>query len=138
MVHFCEFLKTWSLRSNSVTRQVNFKIGQKLVENDKIQKFKCDILSNFQTMWNHFNLQFPTLLKQSNIPFFHWASVILKWRFFKSGKRRWEQFSKTWLTEMFPKITMRTCLSSYLVYTYVKKPDDTPTFYIIRIENSGN
>ena len=26
-------------------------IGQKLVENDKIQKFKCDILSNFQTMW---------------------------------------------------------------------------------------
>ena len=26
-------------------------IGQKLVENAKIQKFKCDILSNFQTMW---------------------------------------------------------------------------------------
>ena len=25
-------------------------VGQKLVENDKIQKFKCDILSNFQTM----------------------------------------------------------------------------------------
>ena len=25
MVHFGEFLKTWSLRSNSVTRQVNFK-----------------------------------------------------------------------------------------------------------------
>ena len=24
--------------------------GQKLVENAKIQKFKCDILSNFQTM----------------------------------------------------------------------------------------
>ena len=24
MVHFGEFLKTWSLRSNSVTRQVNF------------------------------------------------------------------------------------------------------------------
>ena len=50
MVHFGEFLKTWSLRSNSVTRQVSFLIGQKLVENDKIQKFKCDILSNFQTM----------------------------------------------------------------------------------------
>ena len=27
-------------------------IGQKLVENAKIQKFKCDILSNFQTMCN--------------------------------------------------------------------------------------
>ena len=26
-------------------------IGQTLVENAKIQKFKCDILSNFQTMW---------------------------------------------------------------------------------------
>ena len=25
MVHFCEFLKTWSLRPNSVTRQVSFK-----------------------------------------------------------------------------------------------------------------
>ena len=32
MVHFGEFLKSWSLRSNSVTRQVNFnttKIGEK-------------------------------------------------------------------------------------------------------------
>ena len=45
MVHFGEFLKNWSLRSNSVTRQ-----DQKLVENAKIEKFKCDILSNFQTM----------------------------------------------------------------------------------------
>ena len=26
-------------------------IGQKLEENAKIQKFKCDILSNFQTMF---------------------------------------------------------------------------------------
>ena len=29
-------------------------IGQKLKENAKIQKFKCDILSNFQTMWAWF------------------------------------------------------------------------------------
>ena len=29
-------------------------IGQNLVENAKIQKFKCDILSNFQTMWQMF------------------------------------------------------------------------------------
>mgnify|MGYP006903934288 FL=1 len=39
MVHFGEFLKTWSLRSNSVTRQVNFdrtKIGGKY-QNSKIQ-----------------------------------------------------------------------------------------------------
>ena len=49
MVNFGEFLKTWSLRSNSITRQVTFnriKIGEKR------QKFKCDILSNFQTLWN--------------------------------------------------------------------------------------
>ena len=26
-------------------------IGQKLIENAKIQKFKCDILGDFQTLW---------------------------------------------------------------------------------------
>ena len=51
MFHFGEFLKTWSLRSNSVTRQVNFLIGQKLLENAKIEKLKCDILGDFQTLW---------------------------------------------------------------------------------------
>ena len=30
-------------------------IGQKVVENAKIKKFKCDILSNFQTMWHRWN-----------------------------------------------------------------------------------
>ena len=49
MVHFGEVLKTWSLRSNSVTRQVSFN-RTKIGENAKIQKLKCDILSNFQTM----------------------------------------------------------------------------------------
>ena len=29
-------------------------IGQKLVENAKIKTFKCDILSNYQTMWTCF------------------------------------------------------------------------------------
>ena len=43
MVHFGEFLKTWSLQSNSVTRQdKNWW---------KMPKFKCDIVSNLQTMW---------------------------------------------------------------------------------------
>ena len=32
-------------------------IGQKLVENAKIEKFKCDILSDFQTMWALGNMQ---------------------------------------------------------------------------------
>ena len=51
IVHFVEFLKTWSELSNSVTRQVSFnrtKIGGKI---PKLKNIKCDILSNFQTMW---------------------------------------------------------------------------------------
>ena len=44
---FSGVLKTWSLFSNSVTRQVTFKIGQKMVEKAKIRESKRDILSNF-------------------------------------------------------------------------------------------
>ena len=62
MVHFGEFLKNWSLRSNNVTRQVSFN-GTKILENAKIQKFKCDILSNFQTMWNVAKWDFQALRK---------------------------------------------------------------------------
>ena len=49
MTNFDEFLKTLILRSNSVTRQVTFN-KQKLVKNAKIQKFKCDILGDFQSL----------------------------------------------------------------------------------------
>ena len=48
MVHFGEFLKTWSLRSNSVTRQVTFnrtKIGGKC-QNSKIQMWHFEWFSN--------------------------------------------------------------------------------------------
>ena len=45
-----KMVKTWSLWSNSVTRQVKF-IGTKIGENAKIKKLKWDILSSFQTMW---------------------------------------------------------------------------------------
>ena len=41
-------------------------IGQKLVENAKIQKFKCDILSNFQTMcqgWQRAVVSISTVYK---------------------------------------------------------------------------
>ena len=50
MVHFCEFLKTWSLRSNSVTGLVTLfdTVGQILVEKAKIAKFKWDILVIFK------------------------------------------------------------------------------------------
>ena len=43
MVHFYEFLKTCSLRSNSVTRQVS-------LNRTKIEKLKCDILGDFQRL----------------------------------------------------------------------------------------
>ena len=68
MVHFGEFLKTWSLRSNSVTRQVSFyrtKIGGKWQKS----KFECDILSNFQTMWLHALQKKGGLKIRENIPF---------------------------------------------------------------------
>ena len=45
-------------------------LGQKLVENAKIQKCKCDILSNFQTIWNvlvlekKLKVQFDVLVAQ--------------------------------------------------------------------------
>ena len=43
---------TWSLRSNSVTRQVKTD-DKNWLKMPKCQKFKCDILSHFQTMRAH-------------------------------------------------------------------------------------
>ena len=43
MVNFDEFLKPQSLRSNKVSRQ-------KLVENAKAEKLKCDIFGDFHTL----------------------------------------------------------------------------------------
>ena len=46
--------KKWSILASfwkpKACGQTVLPEGQKLVENAKIQKFKCDILSNFQTM----------------------------------------------------------------------------------------
>ena len=39
-------------------------IGQKLMENAKIEKLKCDILGDFQTLWNR-----TGFLKNSNETF---------------------------------------------------------------------
>ena len=47
--NFDDFLKTWSLWSNSVTRQVIFD-RTKMVKNAKSEKFKWDILCIFQTV----------------------------------------------------------------------------------------
>ena len=46
MVNFGEFLKTLNACGQTVLPDRSILIGQKLVENAKIQKFKCDILSN--------------------------------------------------------------------------------------------
>ena len=40
-------------------------IGQKLMENAKIEKFKCDILGDFQTLCS--SLQTATWMKKANI-----------------------------------------------------------------------
>ena len=37
--------------SQTVLPDRSVLIDQKLVENDKMQKFKCDILADFQTLW---------------------------------------------------------------------------------------
>ena len=55
MVHFGEFLKTWSLRSNSVTRLVSFnrtKIGGKC-QNSKIQMRHFEWFLNNVTWVSH-------------------------------------------------------------------------------------
>ena len=54
MVHF------WKPEACSQTMlpDRSILIGQKLVENAKIQKFKCDILSNFQTMWRRCDFRY--------------------------------------------------------------------------------
>ena len=49
MVHFDEFLKLKAC-SQTVLPDMSILVGQKSVENAKIEKFKCDILSNFQPM----------------------------------------------------------------------------------------
>ena len=51
MVYFGEFFLKHKACGQTVLPDRSVLIGQKLVENAKIQKFKCDILSNFQTMW---------------------------------------------------------------------------------------
>ena len=61
MDHFGEFLKPLTC-GQTVLPDRSVSIGQKLVENAKIKKFKCDILSNFQTMRTFFSL------KQQNSP----------------------------------------------------------------------
>ena len=40
MINFGDILKTWILRSDSITRQVTFNWA-KMMENAKIQNLKC-------------------------------------------------------------------------------------------------
>ena len=63
MVQFGEFLK--KAYSQTVLPDRSVIVGQKLAENAKIQQFKYDILSNFQTMRRHFK----TVLHQVPKPF---------------------------------------------------------------------
>ena len=77
---FGEFLKTWKF-GQTVLPDRSVLVGQKLVENSKIPKFKRDILSNFQTMCTHSsstcatNLGVPVLLLNRVVPIFKCESV---------------------------------------------------------------
>ena len=51
MVHFGEFWKPEAC-GQTVLPDRSILIGQKLVENAKIENLKCDILGDFQTMWS--------------------------------------------------------------------------------------
>ena len=55
MVNLASFWKTEAC-GQTVLPDRQVLIGQKLVENAKIQKFKCDILSNFQTLCKDMNI----------------------------------------------------------------------------------
>ena len=50
MVYFGEHLKTKAF-GQTVLPDMSLLIGQKLAENAKIEKLKCDILDDFQTLW---------------------------------------------------------------------------------------
>ena len=51
MVHFSKFLENLKLWGQTVLPDRSILIGQKLVENVKIVKFKWDHLSNFEKIW---------------------------------------------------------------------------------------
>ena len=67
-VQLGEFLKTSSLRSNSITRQVTLML-QKLV---KMPKFKCDILGDFKTLWPLETTEVMSFLKPPKIKVHTW------------------------------------------------------------------
>ena len=50
MVNLASFWKTEAC-GQTVLPDRSVLIGQKLVENANFQKFKCDILGDFQTLW---------------------------------------------------------------------------------------
>ena len=58
---FVKFLKI--LRPNSIARQATFK-WQKIAESAKIEKFKCDIFGDFETLWICLFSIKPKLLQQ--------------------------------------------------------------------------
>ena len=63
MVYFGEFFLKPKACGQTELPDRSVLIGQKLVENAKIKQFKCNIMSNFQTMWqNHKSKRFWLVL----------------------------------------------------------------------------
>ena len=99
MVHFGEFLKIWSVQSNSVTRQVTFN-RTKTVENVQIQIFKCVIFSNFQTfcycdtwyVWMQGYLGFKIIYPKHNPK--HFSRGTLPFNLFSQPRGNWTKKEK--------------------------------------------
>ena len=75
MVHFGEFLKTWSFQSNSATRQVTFERTKHWW---KMSIFKCSIATTFWVIFKHLcNIEVRFIL----ISTWTVAGVIYSWFF---------------------------------------------------------
>ena len=111
MVNFGEFLKTWSLRSNSVTRQVTF-IRIKLVKNAIIEKLKCDILGDFQTFWIK-NVLFAIVFNSCFGPIFLWSVESLESRVLRREMplESYKRKRSFWQTAEAAAFTLHICSS---------------------------
>ena len=91
MVHLASFWKP-EVCGQTVLPDGSLLIVQELVENAKIQKFKCDILSNFQTMWKqwwiwNFNYWRSPILTMSFLKFYNKQLSFFKRKSFQEFKR---------------------------------------------------
>ena len=103
--------------SQTVLPDVSFIIGQKLVENAKIEIFNYDILSNFQTMCIHIQIK----------------DNYQKWKPLHLGSRtEWRHyltFSVTFVTEWTMKLLFYSRISRFARRAFSVKSLFSPSFF---------